>query len=323
MKKMNFRIFALALLWFISTDGYSQIDIHSQYYANEPMLNPALTGLTESKWRLKLFRRYEMHDDFNSLNKTNYFDMRFTFSRQAGDYGLNIREFSGWMMGVGILVNRVHHGLEDDHLRADHLSLSFHRKLNKNNYISTGIQPGYIRMHEDRSFGLNAGVMYGNGQIECWTEDQYFQTQVGLSAYNILSDFRNNDTSYNPGRRIQFHGGYLIKEPKHFNIFANAAMWYDSRFSFSAGANVLFFPIVHYKYYDRARLGLHYRSSNHIVLSGGLRLYGRGQKTLSIDATVSYDIGLGFLDVQPRYRNAVEFGIVITPLRKCWSLSKC
>jgi len=185
------------------------------------------------------------------------------------------------------------------------------------------VQPGYVRMYDARLFDFNAGLMFGSKQIDCWTEDQYFKTQIGVSGYNILSDFKHNDTTYFPGRRIQMHGGRLIGEPKHFNIFANAAVWYDSKVSFSAGANVLFFPIVHYKYWDRARLGLHYRSSNHMVLSAGLRFYLAAQKTISLDAQISYDFGMQFLDMIPHYKNAFEIGIVLTPLRKCWSLSKC
>lgn len=315
----------LIILLFILTalSARSQVDIHSQYYFNELQLNPAMTGLMENTWRLKYFRRQMNHNDYSAVNSTVFADLKFMLNRQAGEYGLNIREFSGWVLGAGLMDHRVAHGLESDLFRADYLSLAVHKLLNKSNYLSFGIQPGYLRMYDERMFDLNAGLMFGSGQIECWTEDQFFRTQLGIAFYNLLSDYKHNDSTYFPGRRMHIHGGYLIKEPKHFNIFANAAIMVDSKTHFTAGANVLFFPIVHYRFYDRARLGLHYRSSNHLVFSGGLRFYGGSQKTISVDMTLSYDVGMGFIDMVPKYRNGFEFGIVLTPLRKCWSLSKC
>jgi hypothetical protein len=322
-KPKNNIIFVFFVLTFVSLKLTAQIDIHSQYYFNEAELNPAMTGLIENKWRIKHFRRYETHDSYTANKNTIYADMKFAFSRQSGEYGLNIKEFTGWILGVGIHDSRVNHGLETDQFRADYLSIAIHKKLKSNNYLSFGVEPGYVRFYDRKNFDMNAGIMFGSNQITCWTEDQYFKTQAGISLYNIFSGFKNQYSSYTPGSRLQVHGGYLIKEPRHVNIFVNAALWHDSKTHFSAGANVLFFPIVHYKFYDRARLGLHYRTSNHLVFSGGLRFYGGGQKTISIDMTASYDMNLGFLDANSSYRRGFEIGIVLTPLRKCWSLSKC
>jgi len=323
MKTMN-KTLLFCLLTIISVRFLNaQTDVLSQYYYNQPMQNPALVGLIENKWKLQHFRSYENRSDFKAQNQTWEGELKITFSKQVGEYGLSVKEYSGMMLGIGILDNRVNHGMETDKFRADYLSLSFHKSLKSKSTLSFGIQPGYSRMYDTRKFDMNAGVLFGHKQIECWTEDQFFKTQIGLAAYNIFSDFKHNDTTYFPGRRIQLHGGYLIKEPKHFDIFINAQTWYDSKFNFSFGANVLFFPIVHYKYYDRGRLGLHFRSSNHLVLSGGFRIYGGGQKTLSLDMTMSYDFGMKFLDLDPGYKRGLEFGFVLTPLRKCWSLSKC
>jgi len=321
MKKISF-LFAI-ITFSLTFPTLGQTDIFSQYYFNELQQNPALTGLFENKWRIKHFRRYEAYDNFNTQNNTWSGDIKVVFNKQAGEYGLNIKEFSGWMMGIGVMDHRVFHDLESDKFRANHISLSFHRMMKNKDYFSFGFQPGFLRMYDDRKFDINAGILYGSKQIECWSEDQFFKTQIGLSAYNLLSDFRHNDSSYFPGRKIQLHGGYLIKEPKQFNIFASASLWYDSKVSFSTGANVLFFPIVHYKYWDRARLGLHYRTSNHMVLSAGLRFYLAPQKTISLDAQISYDFGMQFLDLIPKYKRGIEIGVVLTPLRKCWSLSKC
>lgn len=313
----------IILLLFVSKVVTSQIDMHSQYYWNELQLNPALTGLIEPKWRIKDVRRYEFDDGNQKINNSLYADLKIMFNKKTGDYGLVMSEFTGYMMGIGIMDQRLKSDLETDTYRADYFSLSFHKLIKGNSYISLGIQPGYLRMNEMRKFDLNAGVMFGNKQVTCWTEDQYFKTQIGVAVYNILSDYHPNDSLYSPGKRIQVHGGYLIEEPEHFDILASAALWYDQNVHVSVGANVLFFPIVHYRFFDRGRLGLHYRTSNHLVFSGGFRLYGRGQKTISLDMQLSYDMPMGFLDLVPAYKHGFEFGIVLMPLRKCWSLSKC
>ena len=319
----TYSICKVLLLLIVVLPAGAQTDIFSQYYFNEMHQNPSLTGLLENKWRIKHFRRYETHEGFNTQNTTWSGDAKIVFNKQAGEYGLNIKEFSGWMMGLGVVDHRVKHDLESDKFRANYFSFALHRMLKSKDYFSFGLQPGFLRMYDERMFDFNAGILYGSKQIVCWTEDQFFKTQIGLSAYNILSAFRHNDTSYFPTRKIQLHGGYLIEEPKHFDIFANASIMYDSKVHFSAGANVLFFPIVHYKYWDRARLGLHYRSTNHMVLSAGLRFYLASQKTISLDAQISYDFGMQFLDLIPKYKKGIEIGVVLTPLRKCWSLSKC
>jgi hypothetical protein len=306
-----------------STQNIAQIDVHSQYYFNELMLNPAMTGLVENKWRLQHFRRYEMFDDFNAQNSTFAADFNVAFSKNVSEFGLNIKEYSGVMMGVGVIDNRIQHDLETDKYRSNHISLALHTMTKNKSYYSLAIQPGFLRMYDERMYDVNVGFMFGKNYIECWSEDQYYKFQLGVSAYNLFSDFRTNDSSYFPGKRIQAHAGYLFEEPKHFNIFANSALWYDSQTHFSIGANVLFFPIVHYKYFDRGRLGLHYRTSNHLVFSAGCRLYGKGQNTLSIDAQISYDFQMKFLDLEPSFTRGLELGIIITPLKKCWSLSRC
>jgi hypothetical protein len=321
MKRETF--FLIILTCFTISRAGAQIDIHSQYYFNELMLNPAMTGLIESKWRLKHHRRYISLEEYSENHNTTSFDMKFLFNKKFGEYGFQFKEYTGWMMGVGLMDNRGFAGPVQHKFSSDYLSLAFHKMLKSKNYFSFGFQPGVIQSEARKSFDLNAGIQFGIKQIECWTEDQFFRTQAGFSVYHIFSGKEQNDSVYIPQRKLQFHGGYLIREPEHFNIFANAALWYDTSTHFSIGANVLFFPVVHYRFYDRARLGIHYRTSGHLVFSGGFRLYGGGLKTLSLDLTASYDLGLGFIGIQTGYRRGFEFGLVLTPLRKCWSLSKC
>jgi hypothetical protein len=140
----------------------------------------------------------------------------------------------------------------------------------------------------------------------------------------MLSPPKKGDTNHTiPSRKIQAHYGYLLNKFKHFNIALQSIACFDNEIHYNLGATVLFFPIVHYAYFDRGRLGLHYRNSNHLVFSAGARLYGRGQKTMSIDGTISYDIPLTIYNIKPKYKSGAELGIVVTPLLKCWSLSKC
>ncbi len=320
---MSKKILILCIFLLGFRELYSQTDFHSQYYCNELQQNPALTGLMESKWRLRYFRRYLNFESFRENKNTLFFDMKFMINKKFGEYGFNLKDFSGWMLGVGFMDSRKTFGTESGKIASEYLTLSFHRQLKSSNYLSFGLQPGYEKTNNQGKFNMNAGIMFGSKKISCWTEDQFFKIQAGISVYNIFTSNVKNDTLSAQTRYVQLHAGYLIKAPEHLNIYANAALWHDTVTSFSAGTNVLFFPIVHYRFYDRARLGIHFRSSNHLVLSGGLRFYGARQKSISIDVTASYDAGLSFIGLKTWYKNGFEFGIVLTPLQKCWSLSKC
>lgn len=320
-------------IFLYAPDIDGQIDIYSQYYFFKSIQTPAETGLFERRWRVFAGRRYEFHDSkqFHARNQTIAPEIKIPLMKKAGEYGLYMKEYSGNTIGLGIVDYRVHHNNEQDYFRADFFSLALHHQFKRKregrkhqlNYLSFGMQPGYIRMYHLRAFDVNAGLMFSREQIECWTEDQYFRTQIGVSGYHLLSDFRRNDTAYYPGRRLHLHYGQLINTYRHLYFFVNAQTIYDSKFDVLAGVNVLFFPEVHYKFYDRGRLGLHYRSSNHLVLSGGFRLYGAGERTISLDLSGSIEIGMGFLDLTPRYPTAIEIGMVLTPLHKCWPLKRC
>jgi hypothetical protein len=314
---------ALILFLIISNTIFAQITIQSQYYNNELFLNPAMTGLIERKWRLKNVHRMQFDQDFHQNNNMIFADYKQVFNKKTGDYGLVMTEFTGYMMGIGLMHNRITHSLETPISQTTNISLAFHKLLKKQNYFSFGIQPGIIQNGEQQYFDLNIGLMFGSNIINCWQEDQYFRSQFGVSVYNAMSDFTEPDSSAIHSRKIQAHYGYLLQKPKHFNIALQSAAWFDNKLHFTAGAVVLFFPVVHYAYFDRGRLGLHYRNSHHLVFSAGTRLYGRGQKTISLDGLISFDIPMKIYKIQPHYKNGIELGILITPLIKCWSLSKC
>lgn len=331
--KFDKKIFTCAFLFFLVYKIECQIDLYSQYYFFKPMQNPANTGLFDRKWKLFFSRRYQLHQNkvYNSHNQLISPEIKIALMRKTGEYGVFIKEYSGYMIGLGIIDYRVHHNNENDFFRSDFFSFAIHRQIkrksenrkNQVRYFSFGLQPGYIRMYNLRSFDINAGMILSQEQIECWTEDQFFKTQIGMAGYHLLTESRRNDTSYYPGRRFHFHFGQLINSYKHLYFFVNTQATYDTQIDITVGLNVLFFPEVHYKYYDRGRLGLHYRTSNHLVISGGFRLYGKSARTISADLSGSIEIGMGFLDLIPRYKTAIEIGIILTPLHKCWPLTKC
>ncbi|MBN2727744.1 MAG: type IX secretion system membrane protein PorP/SprF [Bacteroidales bacterium] len=321
MRKSKYHILVFVLMLFMAQGLKAQYP-QGQFWTPELRINPAFTGVMQAKWRLKENYRnqtYEsgLHVKWNTVSA----DIKKEITKEVGGYGLKMTESSGNTFGFGIMDDRRMSDTSNAEYIADYFSLAYHRALKNGASIGIGVQPGYMRNANENKFDLNAGLLWGQGMVTCWQEDQYFKNQIGVSMYNILSNWQ--DSSFLPGREIQVHAGFLIDKPEQFNIVANGYYRYNGTSEFAVGAYVLFFPIVHYAFYDRARLGLHYRSTNHLSWSAGLRLYGRGKKTLTLDGTISYDMPMKFMDFESPYKNAFEIGIVITSFEKCWSLGKC
>lgn len=315
------RIISLLLIFLIAESGIHAQQHYSTWWNPELRLNPALTGIMPAKWRLRETFRNQYYENAPSIRTNNIFaDTRKEFSKEVGGYGMTMTESTGRSIGYGIMDERRRSDSDSAAFIADYFSLAFHRRIKKSD-VSIGVQPGYMRNSVDRKFDFNAGIFFGTDMIRCWQEDQFFKTQFGIAGYNLLSDFA--DSSLLPGREIQAHFGTLIEKPKHFDIVANAFYSYTGMHNFGFGAVVLFFPIVHYKFWDRTRLGLHYRSSNHLTFSAGMRIFGSGQKSLSVDGMISYDLPLKFMEFNSTYKNGWEISLVLTPLVKCWSLDPC
>ena len=310
----------IALL--ISTIDLKAQAPHGIFWSPELRLNPAFTGVMPAKWRIREnYRNQAFESGPTIIWNTLSADIKKEITKDVGGYGLKMEEASGNTFGFGIMDDRRRSDTSMAEYIADYFSLSYRRALPGTNSFSIGVQPGYMRNADEKKFDLNAGLLWGKGSVVCWQEDQYFKQQIGISVYNILSDWR--ESSLLPGRELQAHAGFLINKPDNFNIVANGYYRYNGESEFSVGAYVLFFPIVHYAYYDRARLGLHYRSSNHLTLSAGMRIYGRGEKTLTLDGVISYDLPMKFMDFESSYKNAWEIGLVLSSFQKCWSLDKC
>jgi len=291
------------------------------FWTPELRLNPALTGVMTSKWRLIEHHRMQSFNENGALNwNVISADFRKEKIKKREGYGLVIDEATGNTFGFGIMDDRRRSDSTGARYTADYFSFSY-RHAFKNYSLGFGIQPGFMRSESEKKFDLNAGLLWGSGSIYCWQEDQVFKNQIGLAGYNILSNW--GDTGIMPGREIQAHAGFLIKKIEQFNFVVNGLYRFNGTNDFSLGTYVLFFPIVHYAYWDRARLGLHYRSTNHLTLSAGLRFYGQGKKTLTLDGTISYDMPMKFLDLNSKYKSAWEIGIVVTSFSKCWSIDKC
>lgn len=291
------------------------------FWNSDLRLNPALTGLMQSKWRVSEHYRNQS-TDINRLRwNTLSADFRKEFTKTAGDYGLKMEESTGRSLGIGFYDDRVNYGNDSSRYISDYFSLAYHRVLKKGGIISLGVQPGYMRTELEKYFDLNAGIAYGQGSYDCWREDQYTKVQFGISGYHLTRDF--SDSALIPGREINIHYGQLIKGKKNFNFIVNAEYSYRGIHEFIVGTYVLFFPVVHYRYFDRGRLGIHYRTTNHLLLSAGARLYGRGGKSITVDGIIGYEMPMKFLDFESPYNSAWEIGIVISPFKKCWSLSPC
>ncbi len=322
MKNKSLKILLPVLVFLFMVTGVKAQYPQGQHWTPLLRINPAFTGVNQAKWRInENYRSQQFHSGMKLTWNTISADIKKEITKEVGGYGLKMTESSGNTFGFGIMDDRRNSDSAGARYIADYFSLAYHRALKNNASFGIGVQPGYMRNVNDKKFDLNAGLLWGQGMITCWQEDQFYKNQIGVSVYNILSDWQ--DTNLLPGREIQAHAGFLIDKPEKFNIVANGYYRYTGTSEFSVGAVVLFFPVVHYRFYDRARLGLHYRSTNHLTWSAGLRIYGAGKKTLTLDGTISYDMPIKFIDFESPYKNAFEIGIVLSNFEKCWSLGKC
>jgi len=312
----------------LALNSKAQVDAYSQFYNTDMAVNPALTGLMESKWRIQdVFRRQFKNVD--SLHYNNYFgaELMLKFKRTYTNYIVHVDQELNSSIGLGVYTEdqwgRNHYV---DGVKAMYqsyfLSIALHKAITKKSDFSVGLQPGLYRSLSQYHPDANIGVLYGFQNIFCWREDQLFKTQIGISAYHVLQDFvKTKDTVYHPVRRLQAHGGILININKVFGLYPNFHLIYDG--NKYADVGVSFYYLHHQRFWDRLRFGTHYRTTQHLVFSGGIRLFPDKEKSLVYELTASYDLNLHNLNVEPYYRNGFDIGITIYPFQKCWSLNKC
>ncbi|MCX7697585.1 MAG: hypothetical protein N2Z72_07845 [Bacteroidales bacterium] len=296
----------------------------SHFWMRDMRLNPALTGVIPAKWKLGYDIRLYRNDTDRTNWSTTYFVGKKIFYKEVGKYAKD-KQPSGWVLGFGFLDDRRRGNMNGAYFIADYLSLSL-QKFNKSGYqdsvISFGLQLGFLRDGMKALFDVNAGVLFGWNSILCWQEDQYLAYQIGIAGYHLLFPFRKKNEIF-PGRTVHLHGGALVKYNKNIHLVLNGLVSYSNQTELVIGSYAILFPEIHYFYWDRLKVGIHYRLSNHLVLSSGIRIYGKARKSLSLEITGSYDLPMSFMDFKYPYKHAWEIGFYIIPHEKCWNISPC
>ena len=319
------KLYLLILILIVVVFAKAQPHHYSQFYNSELKLNPALTGLLQEKWRVKdVFQYRSLHSGVKLRTNVVFAEYRWQFDKVKHSYGLVVEEKRNFFMGIGIVDERRNSSVSSAKFASDYLSIAFHKKIGEKSSISLGIQPGYEYGPNGNFFDMNAGLLFGNRELFCWQEDQFFKYQIGIGMYHLFRDWGTQTGEiYFPSRQLQVHGGMLLEPIEKFSFVPSFQYIYDATNFYNIGFKTFFFPIVHYNNYDRARVGLFYKNTGHLALSAGLRFYGGAKNTFSIDCAAGYDFNMGFLGVDTKYKNGFELMLLITPLYKCWSIDRC
>jgi|GEM_PF-1935443 len=317
-------LFIFSLMMVVSVSIWGQYT-YSHFWMRELRLNPALTGLMAGTWKLGYDKRFFRDDSMKSNWSTAYVEFKKSFYKKVGEYAKD-KEPTGWTIGYGFMDDRRRGNFEHAYYISDYLSVSFlkvPKKQEKHDWLlGLGMQLGFLRDGSRNIFDVNVGIVGGKSTILCWQEDQVYKYEWGVAAYHIFQPWRK-DTSYVPGRTIHAHGGALVKYNKNLHLVVQVYGGYSNQPDLVVGGYALLFPDVHYYYWDRFRIGAHYRLTNHLVLTTGVRIFGRSKKSVAMDFVASYDLPMKFMDFKSPYKHAWELGFYIYPHEKCWNLSPC
>lgn len=329
MKNIHYLTFLIAYI--ICNTTFGQPEMYSQFYGADLRLNPALTGLIHRNWQIgELYQGNKNNNDLKTTTNCFYAELAYDIVRSKGHYGMVIREKTNTMFGIGFMNEFRSSENEDMNFMSDFFSIAVHRKIFSTSNISIGFQPGLVRTKDGNKFDMNFGLLYGLKKADCWIGDQIFRYQAGVSLYSFNQAFSTgSDTSYTKPKNIQAHAGMLIEVKDKLGIVPRAYYLYEGNHNYNLGATLIY--RVHYAFIDRIRAGLHYVSSNHLVCSGGFRLYTRGKETsthdnrdaFALDCCFSYNLKLDIIGLESDYKKGFEINLIIYPITKCWALSKC
>ena len=177
--------------------GAAQDAHYSQFYASPVNLNPAFTGVTNSKYRAAV----QLRNQGNSLGAP------LTAYGITYDMNFNRKTFTNFFWGGGISVNSEIADEWGYNYNSFLVSAAYHLVLNKRNMISFGLQTGLGQVSfpnlEDRTFpDNNDGYTYSTG--------------IGSDAAAF-----QNTLNYDLNSGIS----YLGKINRH-NIFAGASIYH-------------------------------------------------------------------------------------------------
>ncbi|MFK8036745.1 MAG: PorP/SprF family type IX secretion system membrane protein [Crocinitomicaceae bacterium] len=147
---MKRKLILIAFISFITTQAYSQIDKQFSMYAETKLqLNPAAAGFFRAQY--KFFGNYRRQWWGLSENPIETYSASFD-TRLYGD------QRAGRFVGAGIVFANDGGGHSQYNQVNVAIPLSYAMRLNKFNYLSVGVAPGYFQ----RSIGNNDDLTWSN-----------------------------------------------------------------------------------------------------------------------------------------------------------------
>lgn len=223
--------FLIALFIVIGT-AQAQDAHYSQFYASPLTLNPAMTGMMNSDYRIAI-----IHKNQNSLSYSSG-DASFKggYSSQGLSYDMTLakKQFKTDYFGAGILINNESlFGLIQGN--SFYGSGSYHLFLNNRNLLSAGMQLGLtlksINAFEDQIFPnqVNSGGSAYNSNLpngENGGRSTYIDLNFGLawlSKINRKISLINGVSMHHiNGPKEQFTTGQVYRLPMRFNLHSGA-----------------------------------------------------------------------------------------------------
>lgn len=309
-------------------------------------LNPALTGTGLETWKFSGLMQWKtVNDTLNHRNQLVSAEYRFDFLKATKKYGLVIerryplalslglfseRRFSNhrWYSfhRMGLALNAMLFSEAGHHLLALSLRPVFYEAAAftpvaavRVSPFADSLMPGHA---PERLFTADAGILLGLGKMDCWADDQTYRWELGLSVLNMTMARQASRPDVHPGREYHIHMGSLIELSRAWGWVVRG-MYLNYGENFAQGGMVLLYR-RHFSMADRFRVGMAYRSSHHLSLSGGFRIFGTARQTLSADLELSYDLPLQDQhELWPWHHNSWEISLTIKLLKKCWGLDNC
>ncbi|MDD3878223.1 MAG: PorP/SprF family type IX secretion system membrane protein [Bacteroidales bacterium] len=222
---MNKRIFFLILLIFTKLLFVNAQDFHfSQFYDAPILLNPALTGSFSGAQRANISFRNQWA---KIINPYETYSVSFD-SRLSGKHSRN-----GYL-SVGIAFMKDKAGKSDLATTQGLVSLSFHQRVQKDGYLSGGLQGGmtqktinYTNLAWDNQYDPNIpgfDLALPNG--EAYLSDNFSYTDVSAG---VVYSYESSERAGDAIDRLNFNLGAayynFVKTDKSFTVLYNNPMY--------------------------------------------------------------------------------------------------
>jgi hypothetical protein len=317
---------------------------YTQWWNARLSVNPAFTGQGIETHRGQFLYQTRTYSDTLTM-QTAYasVEYRFDFLNTNKGYGLVLNREHPISLGFGLMAERRFSAHAWYPYLIAGASMSAMYGFSESSTLSIGLQPVYYEAagyypypaylaetlsdtivlpgHAAfRRFSLNAGIHIGTGKMDCWADDLLHRFEAGIAVLNAFLDYRTLMPDVHPGRQIQAHAGGLLPAGRKVGIVPRILYIYEGQSLYNAGLTIL--HRRHFGMADRLRLVVLYRNTGHLAIGGGIRIYGRQGRTFSADIEVSRDFLL-HNNNSGWHHTAWEIGLVLKPLKKCWSLDDC